>query len=70
MRTTFTLADDLAAGVERFCRSEDIGVDDALNRLIRRGMATGVDRQSYRHKTTAIGVKVDINCIGALIDRD
>ena len=68
MRTTFTLADDVAAEVEKLRRSEGIGVSDAVNRLIRRGLATGVKRQPYRHQTAAIGIKIDITNIGSVLD--
>lgn len=68
MRTTFTLADDVAAEVEKLRRSEGIGVSDAVNRLIRRGLVTGVNRQPYRHQTAAIGIKIDITNIGSDLD--
>lgn len=66
MRTTLTLADDVAAEVEKLRRSE--GISDALNRLVRRGMATGIKRQPYRHKTAPIGIKIDVTNIGSVLD--
>jgi metal-responsive CopG/Arc/MetJ family transcriptional regulator len=68
MRTTFTLADDVAAEVEKLRRSEGIGISEAVNRLIRRGLANGAKRQPYRHQTAAIGVNVDVTDIGAVLD--
>jgi Ribbon-helix-helix protein, copG family len=39
MRTTVTLADDVAAELERLRRERSIGVSEALNELARAGMA-------------------------------
>jgi predicted transcriptional regulator len=38
MRTTVTLADDVAAELERLQRERSIGVSEALNELARAGM--------------------------------
>jgi metal-responsive CopG/Arc/MetJ family transcriptional regulator len=68
MRTTVTLADDVAAEIEKLRRSEGIGISEAVNRLIRQGLENGVKRQPYRHQTSAIGVKVDVTDIGSVLD--
>lgn len=39
MRTTLTLADDVAAAVERIRRERSIGVSEAVNQLVRAGLA-------------------------------
>jgi len=39
MRTTVTLADDVAAELDRLRRERSIGVSEALNELARAGMA-------------------------------
>lgn len=39
MRTTVTLADDVAAELQRLRRERSIGVSEALNELARAGMA-------------------------------
>jgi metal-responsive CopG/Arc/MetJ family transcriptional regulator len=38
MRTTVTLADDVAAAVDRLRREEGIGLSDAVNQLVRAGL--------------------------------
>lgn len=38
MRTTLTLADDVAAAVEQLRRERSIGVSEAVNELVRAGL--------------------------------
>ena len=38
MRTTLTLADDVAAAVERLRRERSIGMSEAVNELVRAGL--------------------------------
>lgn len=68
MRTTFTLDDDVAAEVERLRREEGIGISDAVNRLIRQGLARPTRRRKYEHRSAPIGLKVDVRDIGAVLD--
>ncbi len=39
IRTTVTLADDVAAAIERLRRERSIGISEAVNELIRAGLA-------------------------------
>ncbi len=68
MRTTFTLADDVAAEVEKLRRAEGIGISEAVNRLIRKGLVIHAEPQPYHHQTSAIGMKVDVTDIGSVLD--
>jgi hypothetical protein len=68
MRTTFTLDDDVAAEVERLRREEGWGVSEAVNRLIRAGMATTPAPEPYRHRTADLGLRVDVSDIGAVLE--
>ena len=68
MRTTFTLDDDVAAEVERLRRIEGIGISDAVNRLIRAGLATRPERRPYRHRSANVGLKVDVSNVGEVLD--
>jgi hypothetical protein len=68
MRTTFTLDDDVAAAVERLRREEGIGISEAVNRLIRRGLARPTRRHRYEHRSADVGLKVDVTDIGAVLD--
>ncbi|MEO6318959.1 MAG: ribbon-helix-helix protein, CopG family [Acidimicrobiales bacterium] len=68
MRTTVTFDDDTAALVEQQRRRDGIGVSEAVNRLIRQGVARPTERRPYVHRSAAIGLKVDVTDIGAVLD--
>lgn len=69
MRTTFTLDEDVAAEVDRLRREEGLGLSEAVNRLIRSGLAGAKPpRSRYRHRSADVGVKVDVSDIGAVLD--
>jgi hypothetical protein len=68
MRTTLTLDDDVVSEVERLRREEGIGLSEAVNRLARAGMARPSAARRYRHKTTRLGLKVDVTNIGEVLD--
>ncbi len=68
MRTTFTLDEDVAAEVERLRREEGLGLSQAVNRLIRKGMTVTPRSSGYSHKSVSVGLKVDVTDIGAVLD--
>lgn len=69
VRTTVTLADDVAAEMERLRREEGLGPSEALNRLARRGMAQrGGGRATYVHVSEQLGLKVDVSNIAEVLD--
>lgn len=69
MRTTITVADDVAAEMDRLRRSEGLGPSEALNLLARRGMAYQARRPTpYRHRSADVGVRIDVTNIGEVLD--
>jgi len=68
MRTTFTLDDDVAAEVERLRRQDGIGMSEAVNRLIRSGLARPARRRRYRHRVAPLGLKVDVTDVAAVLE--
>jgi len=68
MRSTFVLDDDVAAEVERLRRREGIGISEAVNRLARAGMIRPKHRTPYRHRSTDLGLRIDVTDIGAVLD--
>jgi hypothetical protein len=68
MRTTLTLDDDVAAAIEKLRREHGIGLSEAVNRLARAGMVKSDRAARYRHRTSPLGLKVDINNIGAVLE--
>lgn len=68
MRTTVTLADDVAAAVERLRREQSIGVSEAINRLARAGLTAREERAPYVHRSFDLGLKVDVANVGEVLD--
>lgn len=67
MRTTLTLQEDVAAAVDRLRRAEDIGVSEAVNRLVRAGLARPKSLSSYENDSYDMGQKLDVTNIGDVI---
>jgi Arc/MetJ family transcription regulator len=68
MRTTITLDDDVAAAVRRLRQEEGLGMREAVNRLLRAGIAAEPPPRSYEHRSSDLGLKVDVADIGAVLD--
>lgn len=63
-----TLADDVAAAIERLRRDESIGVSEAVNRLVRAGLTAHEERAPYVHRSHDLGLKVDVANVGEVLD--
>ena len=55
MRTTITLERDTAAAIEHVRRERGIGLSEAVNELIRRGLLYAPAREGFVQKTYAMG---------------
>ena len=55
MRTTVTLADDVAAAVEELRRQRGTGVSDAVNELVRRGLVARQGAKRFRQQSSDMG---------------
>jgi metal-responsive CopG/Arc/MetJ family transcriptional regulator len=63
-----SLDDDVVAEIERLRREEGLGLSEAVNRLIRRAIATRRPAGRYTHRTADVGLRVDVDDIGAVLD--
>ncbi len=69
MRTTVTLADDVAAELQRLRRERSIGVSEALNEMARAGMARKKKpRKKFVQRTYPVGLKIDVTNIGEVLE--
>jgi hypothetical protein len=68
MRTTVLLDDDVAAAVEQLRRAENIGVSDALNRLVRLGLAAPRARAPYTQRTEHLGLRIAVDDIAEALE--
>ena len=67
VRTTVALANDVAAAVEQLRRSEGVGVSEAINRLVREGLAKPEPTARYVHQSYDMGLKMDVTNIGEVL---
>jgi hypothetical protein len=54
--------------VEKVRREEGIGLSEAVNRLARAGMVKPDRRAPYRHRTSELGLRIDVSNIGAVLE--
>jgi len=56
MRTTVTLATDVAAALDELRRQDGRGMSEVVNDLVRQGLARRSDRPPFRQTTSDMGV--------------
>jgi metal-responsive CopG/Arc/MetJ family transcriptional regulator len=60
MRTTVTLDDDVTAAVDRLRRERSIGVSEAVNELVRAGLAVRRSPERFRQTSARLGLRIDV----------
>lgn len=68
MRTTLTLADDVAAAVEKLRRERSIGLSEAVNDLVRAGLVREQSTRQFVQKTHNLGQGIDYSNIADAIE--
>lgn len=68
MRTTITFSDDVVAGIEKERRERGLGLSEAVNDLIRAGLARQPARREFHQKSHDLGRGVDFSNIGEAIE--
>jgi len=69
VRTTVTLEKDVAAAIERLRRERGIGLSEAVNELVRKGLLYRRPRRPFVQKTYAMGPeKVDLRNIARALE--
>jgi hypothetical protein len=68
MRTTVSLADDVAAAVERVRRERSVGVSEAVNDLIRQGLVAERHERRFSQRTHDLGKGVDYTNVAEAIE--
>ena len=70
MRTTITFADDTAAAVEHLRTKRGIGVSEAVNELVRRGLTTAVERRPVSTTAHDMGeFLIDVSNVAEAIEQ-
>lgn len=68
MRTTVTLSDDVAAGIDKLRRERGLGLSEAVNDLIRAGLMDRGAKADVEFPTHDMGIRVDVRDIGEAIE--
>ncbi len=68
MRTTVTLAEDIAAAVRRLQRQQNVGVSEAINRLARAGLTVKPERPAFVQRTADLGLKMDVTNVEEVLE--
>jgi metal-responsive CopG/Arc/MetJ family transcriptional regulator len=68
MRTTLTLADDVAAAVDKLRRERSIGLSEAVNDLVRAGLMRQRPATRFEQKTHDLGAGIDYSDIADAIE--
>lgn len=68
MRTTVEFDEDTAAAVDQLRRDKGMGVSEAVNELIRRGLLPRRDPSGFVQKTHRLGLKIDISNVAEALE--
>ena len=68
MRTTIEFDDDTSAAIEQLRREEGLGVSEAVNELIRRGLLPRPERPRFEQRTKRLGLKIDVSNIADALE--
>jgi hypothetical protein len=68
MRTTVTLADDVAAAVEKLRRERSLGLSEAVNDLVRAGLVQQRTSAPFRQRTHDLGAGIDYSNVADAIE--
>lgn len=68
MRTTVTFDPDTAAAIEQLRREQGMGVSEAVNELIRRGLLPGRDAAPFVQRTHRLGIRIDVSNVAGAIE--
>ena len=68
MRTTLSLDDDVAAAVQRLREERHVGLSEAVNELIRVGLAAPARRTAFRQRSANLGLRVDVSNVADALE--
>jgi len=68
MRTTVDFDSDTAKAVERLRRERGIGVSEAVNELIRRGLLLREPRRPFKQRTGKLGLAIDVSNVADALE--
>lgn len=68
MRTTVDLDPDVLAAIDVLQRTRHLGRSEAINELVRAGLAVSRPRDRFVQRTAAIGVRIDVSNVAEALE--
>lgn len=68
MRTTVELDPDTSAAIESVRREAGVGVSEAVNMLIRRGLVPRAGRTPFVQDTARLGLRLDVSNVADALE--
>jgi hypothetical protein len=68
MRTTVEFDVDTAAAIEALRRERHVGVSEAVNELIRRGLTVRAPDTAFRQRTRSLGLRIDVSNVAEALE--
>lgn len=68
MRTTIEFDDDTTKAVEALRRDSGMGVSEATNELIRRGLLAPPIDATFRPRSRKLGLRIDVSNVAEALD--
>lgn len=68
MRTTVEFDNDTARAIEQLRREHGLGLSEAVNTLIRRGLLPRPEAGPFQQETKPLGLKIDVSNIAEALD--
>ena len=68
MRTTIDFDDDTAKAIDQLRHREGLGLSQAVNELIRRGLLPRADHSRFVQPTYRLGLKVDVSNVAEALE--
>lgn len=68
MRTTVTFDDDVAAAIERLRHDRGLGMSEAVNDLVRRGLRRDDEQAPIRLETVRLDLRFDVSNVAEALE--
>ena len=68
MRAAIEFEDDTARAIEELRRAEGLGVSEAVNELVRRGLLPRSTSKSFVQRTQPMGLKIDVSNVAEALE--
>lgn len=68
MRTTVTFDKDVAAAIERLRNDRKLGLSEAVNDLVRRGLGRDDERPPVRLETVRLDLRFDVSNVAEALE--